>query len=132
MTAALALTQVVVKFSNSPLFQAVDGRGPWCVLSRGVPAAVGLGVLTAVPRSSQRRTSDTFWWGAPHEPFDRERSERDVQAAYDEVSATYAFDVAQVLLGGFSQGAVLAVTGLWFTDDRFVPAALREKVERRT
>jgi predicted esterase len=73
-------------------------------------AAVGLGVLTAVPRSSQRRTSDTFWWGAPHEPFDRERSERDVQAAYDEVGATYAFDVARVLLGGFSQGAVLAVT----------------------
>jgi hypothetical protein len=24
-------------------------------------------------------------------------------------------------------GAVLAVTGLWFTDDRFVPSALRER-----
>jgi len=73
-------------------------------------AAAELGVLVAVPRSSQRRTSDTFWWGAPHEPFDRERSEPDVQAAYDEVGATYAFDIARVLLGGFSQGAVLAVS----------------------
>ncbi|MDQ6877690.1 MAG: hypothetical protein M3082_08315 [Candidatus Dormibacteraeota bacterium] len=73
-------------------------------------AAVGLGVLVAVPRSSQRRSSDTFWWGGPDEPFDRERSERDVQVAYDEVRATYAFDVARVLLGGFSQGAGVAVT----------------------
>ena len=73
-------------------------------------AAVGQGVLVAVPRSSQHRTSDTLWWGGPHEPFDRERSERDVRAAYDEVGAAYAFDVARVLLGGFSQAAVLAVT----------------------
>ncbi len=73
-------------------------------------AAVGLGVLVAIPRSSQRRSSDTFWWGGPDQPFDRERSERDVQAAYDEVRATYAFDIARVLLGGFSQGAGLAVT----------------------
>jgi hypothetical protein len=73
-------------------------------------AAVGLGVVVAVPRSSQRRSSDTFWWGGPVEPFDRERSERDVQVAYDEVRAKYAFDVARVLLGGFSQGASLAVT----------------------
>lgn len=73
-------------------------------------AAGGLGVLVAIPRSSQRRTSDTFWWGGPHEPYDRERSERDVRAAYDEVGATYEFDATRVVLGGFSQGAVLAVT----------------------
>jgi acetyl esterase/lipase len=72
--------------------------------------AVELGVLVAIPRSSQRRSSDTFWWGGPGEPFNRERSERDVQAAYDEVGAKYAFDVDRVLLGGFSQGAGLAVT----------------------
>lgn len=73
-------------------------------------AAVGLGVLVAVPRSSQRRSSDMFWWGGPPEPFDRERSERDVQAAYDEVRATCSFDRARVAVGGFSQGAALAVT----------------------
>jgi cation-transporting P-type ATPase E len=41
-----------------------------------------------------------------------------------------AFDPVLIVIAAF--GAVLAVTGLWFTDDRFVPAALREKVERRT
>lgn len=103
--------------------QAVEGAGPpplFLPLHSGadVPgehdadwaAATGLGVLVAVPRSSQRRTSDTFWWGAPNQPFDQERSERDVGSAYDEVRATYALDVARVLLGGFSQGACLAVT----------------------
>jgi predicted esterase len=73
-------------------------------------AAAGRGVLVSIAQSSQRRSSDTFWWGGPPEPFDRERSERDVQAAYDEVRATYAFDGSRVALGGFSQGAVLAVT----------------------
>jgi predicted esterase len=74
-------------------------------------AATGLGVLVAVAQSSQRRSSDAFWWGGPgDEPFDRERSERDVGAAYDEVRATSPFDVGRVALGGFSQGAVLAVT----------------------
>jgi acetyl esterase/lipase len=73
-------------------------------------AATGLGVLVAIAQSSQRRSSDTFWWGGPGEPFDHERSERDVRAVYDEVSATSAFDVGRVALGGFSQGAVLAVT----------------------
>src|SRR6202047_4717761 len=47
-------------------------------------AAVGLGVLVAVPRSSQRRSSDTFWWGGPGGPFDREGSEGDVAAAQGE------------------------------------------------
>lgn len=73
-------------------------------------AAAGLGVMVAIAQSSQRRSSDTFWWGGPPEPFDRERSERDVRAAYDEVRATNAFNRARVALGGFSQGAVLAVT----------------------
>jgi hypothetical protein len=41
-----------------------------------------------------------------------------------------AFDPVLIVIAVF--GAILAVTGLWFTDDRFVPAALREKVERRT
>jgi len=72
--------------------------------------AAGRGVLVAVAQSSQRRSSDTFWWGGPPEPFDRERSERDVHAAYEEVRARCAFDSARVVLGGFSQGAVLAVT----------------------
>jgi len=73
-------------------------------------AASSVGVLVAIAQSSQRRSSDTFWWGAPPEPFDHERSERDVKAAYDQVSATSPFDVTRVVLGGFSQGAVLAVT----------------------
>jgi predicted esterase len=73
-------------------------------------SAAGRGVLVAVAQSSQRRSSDTFWWGGPPEPFDRERSERDVHAAFDEVRARRAFDGARVVLGGFSQGAVLAVT----------------------
>jgi acetyl esterase/lipase len=73
-------------------------------------AATRLGVLVAVAQSSQRRSTDTFWWGAPPEPFDNERSVRDVKAAYDEVSATFSFDATRVVLGGFSQGAVLAVT----------------------
>jgi predicted esterase len=72
-------------------------------------AATGVGVLVAVVQSSQRRSSDTFWWGGPGEPFDQERSERDVKAAYDEANARFPFDVTQVVLGGFSQGAVLAV-----------------------
>src|SRR5260370_326778 len=61
-------------------------------------AATGLGVLVAIAHSSQRRSSDTFWWGAPPEPFDHERSERDVKAAYDQVSATSPFDVTRVVL----------------------------------
>jgi acetyl esterase/lipase len=73
-------------------------------------AAADFGLVVAVARSSQRRSSDTFWWGGPPEPFDRDRSERDVKAAYEEVSGTFAFDVTRVVLGGFSQGAVLAVT----------------------
>lgn len=73
-------------------------------------AAAGRGVLVAVAQSSQRRSSDTFWWGGPPEPFDPERSEQDVYAAYDEVRARCAFDGARVVLGGFSQGAVLAVS----------------------
>jgi predicted esterase len=72
-------------------------------------AATGVGVLVAVVQSSQRRSSDTFWWGPPPERFDYERSQRDVKAAYDEVTATFPFDVTRVVLGGFSQGAVLAV-----------------------
>src|SRR5712691_8555199 len=71
-------------------------------------AATDLGLVVAVARSSQRRSSDTFWWGGPPEPFDHDRSERDVKTAYDEVVTTLAFDVARVVLGGFSQGAVLA------------------------
>jgi predicted esterase len=73
-------------------------------------AAAGRGVLVAVAQSSQRRSSDTFWWGGPPEPFDHARSEQDVHGAYDEVRARCAFDGARVVLGGFSQGAVLAVT----------------------
>ena len=73
-------------------------------------AAADLGLLVGIALSSQRRSSDTFWWGGPPKPFDHERSERDVKTAYNEAVATFDFDVAQVLLGGFSQGAVLAVT----------------------
>ena len=73
-------------------------------------AATDVAVMVAVAQSSQRRSSDTFWWGGPGEPFDRERSERDVKTAYDEVRTTFPFDVTRVVLAGFSQGAILAVT----------------------
>jgi hypothetical protein len=97
--------------SGPPLFLSLHGGadipgehdGYWA-------AAIGLGVLVAVAQSSQRRSSDTFWWGGPGEPFDHARSERDVKTAYDKVGTTFSFDATRVVLGGFSQGAVLAVT----------------------
>ena len=73
-------------------------------------AATSVGALVAVAQSSQRRSSDTYWWGGPNGPFDHERSKRDVKTAYDEVDATCDFDATRVVLGGFSQGAVLAVS----------------------
>src|SRR5260370_9025551 len=47
-------------------------------------AAADFGLVVAVARSSQRRSSDTFWCGGPPEPCDHERSQRDVKAAYEE------------------------------------------------
>ena len=41
-----------------------------------------------------------------------------------------AFDPALIVIAAF--GAVLAVTGLWFTDDRFVPSALRDRGPGKT
>ena len=100
-----------IETAGAPLFLPLHGGGDipgghdehWA-------AAVGIGVLVAIPRSSQRRSSDMFWWGNPLQPFDIERCGRDIQAAYDQVGTRHGFDRTRVVLGGFSQGASLAVT----------------------
>jgi predicted esterase len=70
--------------------------------------ASNAGVVVCTPQSSQRRSTDTFWWGPPFDGFDQERSEADVTFAFEKVRRE--FGCSQVIFGGFSQGAVLAVT----------------------
>ncbi len=70
-------------------------------------SASAAGIVVCIPQSSQRRSTDTFWWGA-HEAFDQRRSEADIRFAYEQVCGKYRID--RVVMGGFSQGAVVAVT----------------------
>lgn len=70
-------------------------------------SASDAGVVLCVPQSSQRRSTDTFWWGLG-ETFDQQRSEADIRLAYEQVCGRFRID--RVVLGGFSQGAVMAVT----------------------
>ncbi len=61
------------------------------------------GFLLAVPHSSQPISSEEYCWDDP------ERSERDVAWAYRQVRDKYNIDPAKVIVGGFSQGAALAM-----------------------
>jgi predicted esterase len=72
-------------------------------------AATSAGMIVCVPQSSQRRSTDTFWWG-PGDSFDQERSEADIQFAYEKLRRDHGFGRGRVVLGGYSQGAVMGVT----------------------
>jgi predicted esterase len=61
------------------------------------------GFLLAVPHSSQPISSEEYCWDDP------ERSEHDVAWAYKQVRDKYNIDSAKVIVGGFSQGAALAM-----------------------
>jgi len=70
--------------------------------------ASSAGIVVCVPQSSQRRTTETFWWGVG-ETFDQERSEADLTFAYGRALREWG-GAGPVVFGGYSQGAVMAVT----------------------
>lgn len=93
---------------DNPLLLPLHGGGD--TLAEFAPhwhGAASAGMVVCVPQSSQRRSTDTFWWG-PGETFDQQRSEADLTVAFEQVRKKYRIN--RVVLAGYSQGAVLAVT----------------------
>jgi predicted esterase len=94
--------------ADAPLLMPFHGGGD--TLEEFAPywrAAATAGIVVCIPQSSQRRSTDTFWWG-PLEGFDKERSEADLAFAFERVREQHA--CSRVVFGGYSQGAIMAVT----------------------
>jgi len=94
--------------ANAPLLMPLHGGGD--TLEEFTPywrPAANAGMVVCIPQSSQRRSTDTFWWG-PLDTFDKGRSEADLTFALKGVREQYA--CSRVVFGGYSQGAIMAVT----------------------
>jgi predicted esterase len=94
--------------SDATLLMPLHGAGD--TLEEFAPywrPATNADLVVCVPQSSERRSTDTFWWG-PLEGFDKEKSEADLTFAFERVREQHA--CSRVVFGGYSQGAVMAVT----------------------
>jgi predicted esterase len=92
---------------KTPLFIALHGDGNALQYFKGnwpTSAILGKGYLLLYIQSSQVVSFDGFGWTPNYET-----TRKDIKAAYDEVISQYAVDVEDVLIGGFSGGAIASM-----------------------
>ncbi len=77
-------------------FNSVDDSRFW-------KQALSANVIVAVVQSSQPYATDMYGWD------DLDRSQKDVEHVFSELSANFPIDKHRVILAGFSQGAALAI-----------------------
>lgn len=90
-----------------PLFIALHGDGNSLAYFKSNWEATGLldtGFVLVYIQSSQVICTDGFGWTPNYET-----TRQDVKAAYDKVVRQYSVDVDNILIGGFSGGAIAAI-----------------------
>jgi len=87
-----------------PLIIALHGRGSNDIdFATEWKSVLAKSIVLAVPRSSQLMSAGTFCWD------DLVKSEQEVVEAYSHVKGLYSINAGKIMLGGFSQGAALAL-----------------------
>ncbi len=89
----------------TPLMIAIHGRGDTAsAFAKYWKSALSVGVLVAVPGSSQPYGREGYCWD------DNQRSRTEVTDAYGQVQASYVTDMNRTIVAGYSQGGELALS----------------------
>lgn len=99
-----------------PLFIAIHGWGEDLDMFEDywISDVIRQQYILVLPQSSQRIGSFQYCWD------DSDKTHKELREMYDEVSTQYSIDTENIILGGFSQGATIAID--LALNDAYIPA----------